>query len=67
MVIRAETSAAAFFAAMAHNAAAGVRHCSASQPKVRVSERYPFLVVGMRQRLQLRADVVGVLVGLQYA
>ena len=31
-VMRAGTSAAAFFAAMAHNAAAGVRHCAASQP-----------------------------------
>ena len=52
-VIRAEGAAAASFAAVSSRQLLRCSGCSALRPNRRPGQRYPFLVVGMRQRLQL--------------
>ena len=66
-VMRAEGAAVAFFAAVALRQLLRCSGCSALRPNARPGQRYPESRCSHAQRLQLRSDVVGVLVGLQYA
>ena len=66
-VMRAETSAAVSLAAVALRQLLRCSGCSALRPNGRPGQRYPDFRLLHAQSLQLRSDVVGVLVGLQYA